>query len=190
MAKDAAKPRPTVGIVVFDPTNGDVLYITKETYSGARYHELPQGGIEHWQKPLGAAYAELRQETGLKPEEVTFVTRHQKILSYTNHIGELEMRWFLFQLNADTPRSAASAERRTDKKENIVDVQWASLKSIQQIVDMFGLKSPAYMEMVSDFSKLINAKVAEHTAASRTVADQMEAMWEKHEQQKMAGSNF
>jgi putative (di)nucleoside polyphosphate hydrolase len=184
-------PRPTVGMVVFNPADGTVLYGTKHGWNSDKkaycdYHELPQGGIDPGENALQAAYRELREETGLTRDEVARIDQLDEPLPYTNHKGQVNMYWFLFQLKPGVSPQRANLHRASEKDEFIA-LKWATLHGVKTIIQIGGLKWDSYAPMAAEFGPLIAEITAQHTAAARQRAAQVEAMWRQRQLEQMAG---
>ena len=70
--------RPNVGIVLFNST-GQVLWARRSRHDGWQF---PQGGIEQGETVEQAAYRELYEEVGLRPQNVELVGRTRNWLRY------------------------------------------------------------------------------------------------------------
>ena len=70
-APDADGYRPNVGIVLFNGSR-QVLWARRSRHDGWQF---PQGGNEHGQTLEQAAFRELYEEVGLKPENVDLIGR-------------------------------------------------------------------------------------------------------------------
>jgi len=105
-APDADGYRPNVGIVLFNGSR-QVLWARRSRHDGWQF---PQGGIEHGETLDQAAFRELYEEVGLKPENVELIGRTQNWLRY-DVPGNLRSRnaefrgqkqvWFLMRMLAE-----------------------------------------------------------------------------------------
>jgi putative (di)nucleoside polyphosphate hydrolase len=71
--------RANVGIGVVN-ADGEVLALERYEYPGA--WQLPQGGIDEGEEPAEAAGRELREETGLRWDQVELLGEHPRWLAY------------------------------------------------------------------------------------------------------------
>ena len=83
--------RPNVGIVLFNST-GQVLWARRSRHDGWQF---PQGGIEQGETVEQAAYRELYEEVGLRPQNVELVGRTRNWLRY-DVPGSLRSRCLLY----------------------------------------------------------------------------------------------
>ncbi len=98
--------RPNVGIVLFNGAR-QVLWARRSRRDGWQF---PQGGIEDGETLEQAAYRELFEEVGLRPENVELVGRTQSWLRYevpgnlrsrhTRFRGQKQV-WFLMRMLAE-----------------------------------------------------------------------------------------
>jgi putative (di)nucleoside polyphosphate hydrolase len=93
--------RAGVVIVVSGP-DGRVLAFERGDVRGQ--WQAPQGGLEMGEAPIDAAWRELREETGLGPKDVDYVSEHPEWVLYEyppeivrakGRIGQVH-RWFHF----------------------------------------------------------------------------------------------
>ena len=75
---DADGYRPNVGIVLFNNL-GQVLWARRTRHDGWQF---PQGGVEQGETIEQAAYRELFEEVGLRPQNVQLVGRTRQWLRY------------------------------------------------------------------------------------------------------------
>ncbi|HMB74731.1 MAG TPA: RNA pyrophosphohydrolase [Gammaproteobacteria bacterium] len=105
---DAEGYRANVGIILID-RDSRVLIAGRRGRAGWQF---PQGGIQQEEPAEQAMYRELREEVGLKPDDVTLVGATEGWLRYRLPerfvrreripvcIGQ-KQRWFLLQLDSD-----------------------------------------------------------------------------------------
>ena len=95
--------RAGVVIVVRHHRDDRVLALERNDVPGA--WQFPQGGIEDGEEPIDAARRELREETGLGPDDVELVGEHPEWIVYelpaevrTGKVGRGQaQRWFTFR---------------------------------------------------------------------------------------------
>lgn len=95
--------RANVGVIVADGA-GKVLALQRAGHPGA--WQLPQGGLDVGEEPEQAAFRELEEETGLRPDQVVLEAVYPRWLVYelpeaARHRPESRgqaQRWFLVRL--------------------------------------------------------------------------------------------
>ena len=142
------KLRRNVGLVVMNG-EGKVL-------AGLRYHalnnesawQLPQGGIDGREKALSAAYRELKEETGLRPQQVDFVAELPGWTVYYlpeewakgRHFVGQKQKWFLFKYPKDDLPDLKAAKHREFSELKWVDSAWLT----QHVI---AFRQPVYREV-------------------------------------------
>lgn len=95
-------------VAVITRANGDVLAFERTDRPGA--WQLPQGGIERDEEPDVAIWREVTEETGLRPDQLEFVSAGEEWLAYAwpaevsrgrKGIGQVQ-RWFHVRLVDET----------------------------------------------------------------------------------------
>jgi putative (di)nucleoside polyphosphate hydrolase len=136
-----AKPqhfRANVGIVVTN-RRGEVLALERSDVRDA--WQLPQGGLRQGEEPREAALRELREETGLREEDVEFVTEHPEWLAYElperlrsakTGRGQVQ-KWFVFRF-----RGSEKAIRLADtRSREFCASRWVRLERLASEVVAF-----------------------------------------------------
>lgn len=147
--------RAGVGVVVTDG-RGRVLVIERTDVPGAL--QLPQGGLEAGEEPHEASLRELKEETGLLPDDVELVHVGPGWLAYElppqhrspkTGRGQVQ-QWFLYRLKPGrAPRESFSSQeaRRID---------WLPLSQI--IEGAVDFRKPVYRQMAEAFGPLLTGE--------------------------------
>lgn len=146
--------RRNVGLVVINQ-QGLVL-------AGLRYHnlnnekawQLPQGGIDGRERALSAAYRELKEETGLRPQQVEFMAEMPEWTVYYlpeewtrgRHFVGQKQKWFLFRyLGEGLP------DIKTAKHHEFSELDWVNAAWLHQHVIAF--RQPVYQQVFAAFAE-------------------------------------
>jgi putative (di)nucleoside polyphosphate hydrolase len=101
--------RPNVGIVLIEPSQGQVFWARRVGHDGWQF---PQGGMNSDETPIEAMYRELREETGLDPDDVEVLSATpgwlkyrlpERFIRYKEKpvcVGQKQV-WFLLKLVAE-----------------------------------------------------------------------------------------
>jgi putative (di)nucleoside polyphosphate hydrolase len=148
--------RANVGIVVANG-RGEVLALERRGRPG--HWQFPQGGLDVDEEPEAAAIRELREETGLGPDEIDLVAVHPQWLAYElpeplrrgrRWRGQVQ-RWFLFRLR-DDDRVVDLAQAADDEFD---DHRWTTLDEVAR--EVWEVRRPIYEELARAFGPLLAA---------------------------------
>lgn len=123
--------RRNVGLVVIDG-NGRVLAGLRSHANGDKAWQLPQGGIEGRERPLTAAYRELREETGVVGSEVELIMELPNWTVYKlpkawmrgrRFIGQRQ-KWYLFKYLPEGTPDVSKAKDKEFEALDWVDPEW------------------------------------------------------------------
>ncbi len=105
---DSLPYRPCVGVTLINAEG--LIFAGRRLDSTAGAWQMPQGGIDAGEKPREAALRELAEETGVKPEAVSFIAKTHHWLNYDlppELLGKVwggkyrgqRQKWFLYRFN-------------------------------------------------------------------------------------------
>jgi putative (di)nucleoside polyphosphate hydrolase len=142
--------RAGVGAVIRN-SQGNVLAFERRDVKGA--WQLPQGGLKEGEEPDLAVYREVREETGLKHDDIELIARASELLAYelpshyrTKKTGRGQVHyWYLFKLNTDEKNITLG-----DGKE-FKAWKWLSWNELLQLVTDF--RKSVYQRLRQEFSK-------------------------------------
>jgi len=143
--------RAGVGAVILN-SKGKVLALERRDVKNA--WQLPQGGLERGEEPEQAVYRELREETGLGPDDIRPLGRASRLLAYelpaglrTPKTGRGQVHyWFLFGLQA-----ADKVITLGDKNEFR---SWRWLTWDELLARVVDFRKPVYAELKHEFAKI------------------------------------
>lgn len=144
--------RRNVGLVIIN-ADGLVLAGLRSHANGDKAWQLPQGGIEGRERPLVAAYRELKEETGLEEHEVELLAERGSWIDYwlprewvrgRRFAGQTQ-RWFAFRYVGEGLPDMA---RAIDKEFEALD--WVEAGWLTEHVIAFRKK--VYAEVFKDFA--------------------------------------
>ena len=136
-----SKPHFRAGVVTV-VGRGDGCLLAFERVDRPGQWQLPQGGLGRGEEHLDAAWRELREETGLTPDEVRLVREHEVLTVYelpvalqrSGRLGQVH-RWYFFEVRHD------EVEPRVDGRE-FANWRWMTVHDlVEQVVDF---RRPSY----------------------------------------------
>ena len=149
--------RSGVGIIVLNKNNE--IFVAKRIDNPKNYWQMPQGGVNHGEDFLAAAYRELEEETSIT--NVKLISELEGYTEYNlpdNLLGIIwkgkyrgqKQKWFLMRhLGNDSEINLKT------KKPEFLDWKWVDLKDITALVVNFKLQ--VYQKIQSQVKKkLIN----------------------------------
>lgn len=151
----AALPyRPCVGIVLTDGRGR--VFAAQRADMDVPAWQMPQGGIDDGETPLGAALRELREETGVRKRHVTVLAETadwlpydlpEAVLPYRGKYRGQTQKWVLIRLDAD--------DDVIDLAHDHVEFSsWRWMTGPQVMDAIIGFKRPIYEAVLGEFGFL------------------------------------
>ena len=147
--------RSGVGIVVLNQYNK--VFVAKRIDNPKNFWQMPQGGVDHGEDFLTAAYRELEEETSIR--NVELISELDGYITYNlpDHLlgviwkgkykGQTQ-KWFLMRHLGDD-----SEINIKTKKPEFLDWKWVELREITQLVVDFKLH--VYQEVQDKVEKIL-----------------------------------
>ena len=148
--------RSGVGIVVLNKENK--VFVARRIDNPKNYWQMPQGGVDHDEDYLFAAYRELREETGIK--NVQLIKELDGFTTYklpTNLLGIIwkgkykgqKQKWFVMRFLGNDDEINIKT-----KKPEFLDWKWIELDKITDLVVKF--KLDVYKEIKKKVKDILN----------------------------------
>ena len=148
--------RSGVGIVVLNKENK--VFIARRIDNPKNYWQMPQGGVDHDEDYLFAAYRELREETGIK--NVELIKELDGFTTYklpTNLLGIIwkgkykgqKQKWFVMRFLGNDDEINIKT-----KRPEFLDWKWIELDKITDLVVKF--KLDVYKEIKKKVKDVLN----------------------------------
>tara|TARA_Y100001958_G_C21107905_1_gene455804 strand:- start:431 stop:916 length:486 start_codon:yes stop_codon:yes gene_type:complete len=147
--------RSGVGIIVLNEKNK--VFVAKRIDNPKNFWQMPQGGVDHGEDFLTAAYRELEEETSMR--NVELISELDGYITYNlpDHLlgviwkgkykGQTQ-KWFLMRHLGDD-----SEINIKTKKPEFLDWKWVDLREITQLVVDFKLH--VYQEVQDKVEKIL-----------------------------------
>ena len=148
--------RSGVGIVVLNKENK--VFVARRIDNPKNYWQMPQGGVDHDEDYLFAAYRELREETGIK--NVELIKELDGFTTYklpTNLLGIIwkgkykgqRQKWFVMRFLGNDDEINIKT-----KRPEFLDWKWIELDKITDLVVKF--KLDVYKEIKKKVKDILN----------------------------------
>ncbi len=148
--------RSGVGIVVLNKENK--VFVARRIDNPKNYWQMPQGGVDHDEDYLVAAYRELREETGI--QNVELIKELDGFTTYklpTNLLGIIwkgkykgqKQKWFVMRFLGNDDEINIKT-----KRPEFLDWKWIELDKITDLVVKF--KLDVYKEIKKKVKDILN----------------------------------
>ena len=148
--------RSGVGIVVLNKENK--VFVARRIDNPKNYWQMPQGGVDHDEDYLVAAYRELREETGIK--NIELIKELDGFTTYklpTNLLGIIwkgkykgqKQKWFVMRFLGNDDEINIKT-----KRPEFLDWKWIELDKITDLVVKF--KLDVYKEIKKKIKDILN----------------------------------
>ena len=145
-----------VGIILINHENK--IFVGKRIDNPKNYWQMPQGGVDHDEDYLVAAYRELREETGIK--NVELIKELDGFTTYklpTNLLGIIwkgkykgqKQKWFVMRFLGNDDEINIKT-----KRPEFLDWKWIELDKITDLVVKF--KLDVYKEIKKKIKDILN----------------------------------
>ena len=122
--------------------------------------QMPQGGIDEGENPIDAAIREIKEETSIPKENLTYMKKCNDILYYDlpeQWIGKLwhgkyrgqAQHWFLFRFDGDD----SNIDIHHVKQPEFRQWRWADIDEILNVIVPF--KYDVYKRVIAEFRDLV-----------------------------------
>lgn len=145
--------RPCVGVTLINPQG--MIWAGRRLDSTATAWQMPQGGIDGGEKPREAALRELREETGINSDRVSFVAKTHRWLTYDlppDLLGKVwggkyrgqRQKWFLYRFDGDD----AEVDIARDHPEF---AEWRWITAADMLATIVPFKRAVYDQVIASF---------------------------------------
>jgi len=148
--------RTGVGIVVLNKENK--VFVARRIDNPKNFWQMPQGGVDHGENFLKAAYRELQEETSIKNVElikefdgtITYMLPdHLLGIIWKGKFKGQKQKWFLMRFTGEENEINIKT-----KKPEFLDWKWIEIDKITEYVVDFKLH--VYTELKKQIKKIIN----------------------------------
>ncbi len=156
---DSLPYRPCVGVMLINAEG--LIWAGQRLDSTSDAWQMPQGGIDHDEKPREAAYRELWEETGITRDLVSFIGKTHGWVTYDlppDLLGKVwggkyrgqRQKWFLFRfMGQDSQISIASEHPEFS--------QWKWIGHKDLLAAIVPFKREVYAEVIDAFRAHLSA---------------------------------
>jgi putative (di)nucleoside polyphosphate hydrolase len=145
--------RPCVGVTLINAQG--LIWAGRRLDSTADAWQMPQGGIDDGEKPRAAALRELEEETGITADQVKFLAKTHRWLTYDlppELLGKVwggkyrgqRQKWFLYRFDGDD----SSIDIAKDHPEFAA---WRWIAADELLASIVPFKREVYAQVIQSF---------------------------------------